>query len=91
MSASAPVELTTNYSSVARPVDAGSEFGSEPVAIIMFFALIYSVPPAFKSTSMSLADANFPQPFIYVTPFFLKRYSIPPVSPLTVVSFVFII
>jgi len=40
LSESAPVELTIYYSSVARPVDSGREFGSEPVAIIMFLALI---------------------------------------------------
>jgi hypothetical protein len=60
--ANAPVELTMYYSSVARPVDAGSAFGSDPVAMIMFLALIYSFPPAFRSTSISFGDANFPQP-----------------------------
>ena len=43
-SESAPVELTTYFSSVASPVAAGREFGSEPVAMMMFLAFTTSVP-----------------------------------------------
>ena len=60
----APVELTTYSSSVAKPVDAGREFGADPVAIIIFLAVIYSVPPAVISTSTPLGELNFPQPFM---------------------------
>ena len=60
----APVELTTYSSSVAKPVDAGSELGADPVAIIMFFAVIYSVPPAVISTSTPFGELNLPQPFM---------------------------
>jgi hypothetical protein len=38
----APVLDTTYSSSVARPLDAGNPFGSDPVAIIIFFAVIFS-------------------------------------------------
>ena len=81
---------TTNCSSVERPVDLGRLFGSDPVAIIIFLALIVSVPPAFRSISISLAEANLPHPLMYVTPFFLNKYSIPPVSPSTAFYFDFI-
>jgi hypothetical protein len=81
---------TTNCSSVSRPVDFGREFGADPVAIIIFFALIYSVPPALRSISISCGEANLPHPLMYVTPFFLNKYSIPPVSPSTAFYFDFI-
>jgi hypothetical protein len=81
---------TTNCSSVARPVDLGRLLGSDPVAIITFFALIFSVPPALRSISISWAEANLPHPLMYVTPFFLNKYSIPPVSPSTAFYFDFI-
>jgi|APCry1669189241_1035207.scaffolds.fasta_scaffold220386_1 hypothetical protein len=38
----APVLDTIYSSSVARPLDAGRLFGSDPVAIIIFFAVIFS-------------------------------------------------
>jgi hypothetical protein len=36
----APVEETTNYSSVPRPLDAGNALGSDPVAMMQFLNLI---------------------------------------------------
>jgi len=47
-----PVELTTYSSSKARPVDAGSSLGAEPVAIMKFLALISSTPPSLRSTAI---------------------------------------
>jgi len=91
LSERAPVELTTYCSSKERPVSLGRGFGSDPVAIIIFLALTYSVPPAFRSMSISWDPANLPHPFLYVTPFFLNKYSIPPVRPVIAVCFAFII
>jgi len=56
----APVELTTYFSSAGQ---FGMGDGSLPVAIIMFLALILSVPPAIRSISISFYEANFPRPF----------------------------
>ena len=62
LSTSAPVEETTYYSSVARPEASGRLLGSDPVAIIMFLAEIYSVPPALRSISTVSLEANLPHP-----------------------------
>jgi hypothetical protein len=50
--AKAPVEETTNYSSRGITLPGKGE-GSLPVAMMMFLALIFSVPPPMTSTSIS--------------------------------------
>mmetsp|Transcript_18839 Transcript_18839/g.47866 ORF Transcript_18839/g.47866 Transcript_18839/m.47866 type:complete len:313 (-) Transcript_18839:260-1198(-) len=79
--ARAPVELTTVFSSKGRK---GSSMGSEPVASMTFLVLITLVVLSLRVTSTSLLLRSFPKPFSYVTLFFLKRCSMPPVSDLTV-------
>lgn len=59
----APVEDTTNFSSIGITFP-GRVDGSLPVAIITFFALIFSLPPATRSISISLLDENFPCPLM---------------------------
>jgi hypothetical protein len=48
-----PVDEITNFSSVVSPVAGGRLMGADPVAIIMFLAVIFSTPPALRSTSIS--------------------------------------
>jgi hypothetical protein len=45
----------------------GRLLGSEPVAIIMFFAVIISVSPFLFLISISFGDANLPHPIFLVT------------------------
>jgi hypothetical protein len=59
----APVEVTTYSSSISRS-PAGRVDGSEPVAMIVFSALTIWLPPSLRSTAISVAELNLPQPLI---------------------------
>ena len=67
----APVEETTVFSSISMP---GSDAGSEPVAMMMFFASCTSSP-----TLTLPASGMEPQPLSQSILFFLNRNSMPPV------------
>jgi len=58
----APVEVTTNFSSMSRR-PAGREVGSDPVAIMMFLAVIVLCVPSIPSTATVLSPENLPHPF----------------------------
>mmetsp|Transcript_25063 Transcript_25063/g.70190 ORF Transcript_25063/g.70190 Transcript_25063/m.70190 type:complete len:261 (-) Transcript_25063:222-1004(-) len=83
-SARAPVELTTVSSSMSTP---GSGVTSLPVARMMCFPFSTCSDPSSAVTATSPWPARRPQPLTYVTLFFLKRPSMPLVSPSTAESF----
>mmetsp|Transcript_13818 Transcript_13818/g.37812 ORF Transcript_13818/g.37812 Transcript_13818/m.37812 type:complete len:286 (-) Transcript_13818:322-1179(-) len=85
----APVDVTMVSSSTSTP---GKAAGSEPVARMTFLVLIVSVVPSSLATTTSPGLAvSEPQPFAYVTLFFLKSPSMPLVSPSTDFDFCSII
>jgi hypothetical protein len=59
----APVEETTYFSSMGMTLP-GRGDGSLPVAMMIFLALIFSLPPWLRSTSISLLEANLPYPLM---------------------------
>ena len=88
VSAMAPVEVMTFFSSIVRP---GKGVLSLPVAMKMFFPRTLVSPPSAKFTAIVCSSANVPVPFKYSTLFFLNRNSMPFVRPETEVSLAFII
>jgi len=79
---------STRFSSNFRN---GNSTGTDPVAIITFFARYDSVFPSAPATSTTFPFLSVPRPFAQVILFFLKRNSIPFVFCPTTVSLRFII
>mmetsp|Transcript_3948 Transcript_3948/g.9227 ORF Transcript_3948/g.9227 Transcript_3948/m.9227 type:complete len:239 (+) Transcript_3948:682-1398(+) len=86
----APVESTTTPPELSTGAG-GRGVGSDPVAMMTFFALRVAVPPSSRSATTVLEPSKRPLPLTYVTLFFLNRPSMPPVRPLTLFSLAFII
>mmetsp|Transcript_9322 Transcript_9322/g.16794 ORF Transcript_9322/g.16794 Transcript_9322/m.16794 type:complete len:229 (+) Transcript_9322:190-876(+) len=87
----APVLDTMRSSSIGT---LGNDITSDPVAIMIFFALMFPSCDSFPSKSLtatSFALTNDPNPLIYFTLFFLNNPSMPFVNPETEFIFCFII
>ena len=70
----APMFDSTRLSSTLRK---GSSIGTDPVAMMTFFALYDSDSPSDSATSTTFPFLRVPRPRAQVILFFLNRYSIP--------------
>mmetsp|Transcript_23077 Transcript_23077/g.52055 ORF Transcript_23077/g.52055 Transcript_23077/m.52055 type:complete len:273 (+) Transcript_23077:693-1511(+) len=75
---SAPVESTMTPPALSTGTG-GRGVTSEPVAMRMFLVSYEAAAPSAPATLTLLGPAMDPLPLRYSTPYFLKRYSIPPV------------
>ena len=87
MSSKAPVDESIFFSSISTPfgVDA-----SDPVAIIIFFALMISDLSS-NNISISFLLMSFPKPLFFTILFFLNKKSMPSVKLITLLFFASII